>query len=141
MAKDIYHQVVKQALIKEGWAVTDDPLTLLSRVEGGLVTDLGAEKIITAEKGLTKIAIEVKSFLNPSIIHDFLHATGQYKGYETVLKWKKIDRIMFLAMPQFIFDRLIMYEFVQEMIKDMDIKIILFDEQQNIIVSWKTSLF
>lgn len=105
------------------------------------MTDLGAEKIITAEKGITKIAIEVKSFLNPSVVHDFLLATGQYKGYETVLKWKKIDRIMFLAMPQFIFDRLIMYEFVQEMIKDLDIKLILFDEQQNLIVSWKTSLF
>lgn len=76
MARDIFHEVVKEALIKDGWTITDDPLTLLNRVEGGLMTDLGAEKIIAAEKGLIKIAVEVKSFLNPSIVHDFLLATG-----------------------------------------------------------------
>ena len=27
-AKDIYHDVVKQALIKDGWIITDEPLTL-----------------------------------------------------------------------------------------------------------------
>lgn len=138
MAKDIFHLNVKEALIKEGWTITDDPLTLLNRLEGGLMTDLGAEKIITAEKGITKIAIEVKSFLNPSVVHDFLLATGQYKGYESVIKWKKIDRIMYLAMPQFAYDRLILYEFAQEMIKDLDIKLIIFDEQLNSITAWKT---
>lgn len=102
------------------------------------MTDLGAEKIITAEKGITKIAIEVKSFLNPSVVHDFLLAIGQYKGYESVIKWKKIDRIMYLAMPQFAYDRLILYEFAQEMIKDLDIKLIIFDEQLNSITAWKT---
>ena len=42
--KDIYHDIVKEALIKDGWNVTHDPLTLLSKKEGGLQTDLGAEK-------------------------------------------------------------------------------------------------
>lgn len=60
MARDIYHYEVKEALIKDGWTITNDPLVLLGKNEGGLQTDLGAEKIITAEKGLTKIAVEVK---------------------------------------------------------------------------------
>ena len=30
MAKDIFHLNVKEALIKEGWTITDDPLTLLN---------------------------------------------------------------------------------------------------------------
>ena len=50
MAKDIFHDLVNEALIKDGWDVTDDPLTLLNKVEGGISTDLGAEKIITAWK-------------------------------------------------------------------------------------------
>ena len=62
MARDIFHNIVKEALIKDGWTVTDDPLVLLSKVDGGLETDLGAEKMLIAEKGLTKIAVEVKSF-------------------------------------------------------------------------------
>ncbi len=28
MAKDIFHQQVKTALIKDGWTVTHDPLTI-----------------------------------------------------------------------------------------------------------------
>lgn len=43
MAKDIYHFIVKEALIKNGWTITADPLVLLLKVEGGLETDLGAE--------------------------------------------------------------------------------------------------
>lgn len=30
MAKDIYHQIVKEALLKDGWTITHDPY-LLSR--------------------------------------------------------------------------------------------------------------
>lgn len=40
--------------------------------------DLGAEKIIAAEKGNEKIAIKIKSFLNPSAITDFYFALGQF---------------------------------------------------------------
>jgi hypothetical protein len=29
-AKDIYHETVKNALIKDGWTITDDPLKLTS---------------------------------------------------------------------------------------------------------------
>ncbi|NJN35150.1 MAG: hypothetical protein HC817_13750, partial [Saprospiraceae bacterium] len=57
MAKDIFHEIVKEALIKDGWTITDDPLTLLTKPEGGISTDLGAEKIIVAEKDLIKIAV------------------------------------------------------------------------------------
>jgi hypothetical protein len=54
---------VKEGLIKDGWTVTDDPLTLLSREEGGISTDLGAEKIIVAERGLTKSLLKLKVLL------------------------------------------------------------------------------
>ena len=77
MAKDIYHQIFKEALIKDGWTITHDPLVLLSKEEGGFETDLGAEKIITAEKGKKKIAVEIKSFVQPSIMYEFHLAFGQ----------------------------------------------------------------
>ena len=99
MARDIFHNIVKEALIKDGWTITHDPLTLLTRKEGGVQTDLGAEKIIIADKGLTKIAVEVKSFLNPSPINDFHEAFGQYMIYLDVLEMTAIERIMYLAMP------------------------------------------
>jgi hypothetical protein len=57
MAKDIFHETVKEALIKDGWIITDDPLVLLPKDEGGISTDIGAEKILIAEKGLTKLRL------------------------------------------------------------------------------------
>ncbi len=137
MAKDIFHNLVKEALIKDGWTVTDDPLTLLNKAEGGISTDLGAEKIIVAEKGLTKIAVEVKSFINPSMIHDFMRASGQYYGYNVVIKRKQIDRILYLAMPSYAYKKLIKYEFIQAIIEEMSIKFILFDDKEKTIVTWK----
>lgn len=49
VAKDIYHQVVKTALEKDGWKITNDPLklTIGSR---SVYVDLGAEKLFAAEK-------------------------------------------------------------------------------------------
>ena len=136
MAKDFFHEIVKEALIKEDWIITDDPLTLLSRAEGGISTDLGAEKIIVAERGLVKIAIEVKSFINPSLIHDFLRASGQFNGYNVVIKYKEINRILYLAMPIFAYEKLINYDFVNAIIENLSIKFILFDEQEKTIIKW-----
>ncbi len=136
MAKDLFHNIVKEALIKDNWVVTDDPLTLLSRAEGGISTDLGAEKMIVAERELVKIAVEVKSFINPSMIHDFLRASGQYNGYNIVIKYKQIDRILYLAMPIFAYEKLITYDFINAIIENVSIKFILFDEQEKTIIKW-----
>ena len=59
MAKDLYHILVKEALIKEGWTITHDPYPLRDW-DPDWEIDLGAEKIIGAEKENQKIAVEVR---------------------------------------------------------------------------------
>lgn len=56
--RDVYHYHVKEALIKDGWTITDDPLNLTS---GGveLYADLGAYRLIAAERGEEKIAVNI----------------------------------------------------------------------------------
>lgn len=76
MAKDKYHNLVKQALIDDGWTITDDPLEVSSLISNFEI-DLGAERIIGAEKGAEKIAIEIKSFISKSFLHEFFRAVGQ----------------------------------------------------------------
>ncbi len=78
--KDIFHDIVKNALIKEKWKITDDPLFIQY---GGIdfYVDLGAEKIIAAEKEGQKIAVEIKSFVGTSIISEFHNALGQFMNY------------------------------------------------------------
>ena len=56
--QDIVHQAVRSALIKDGWQMTDDPLTIQFE-DVRLFANLGAEKVITAQKGSEKIAVAV----------------------------------------------------------------------------------
>lgn len=80
-ARDIYHDAVKNALIKDGWIITQDPLSL--RIgKKDLFIDLGAEKLLAAEKGSDKIAVEIKSFVGSSEIRDLENALGQFVLYQ-----------------------------------------------------------
>lgn len=79
--RDIFHNTVKTALIKDGWTITDDPLRL--EVGGVSVSiDLSAERLIAAERRGQKIAVEVKRFLEgASAISEFHTALGQFLNY------------------------------------------------------------
>lgn len=101
-ARDIYHDHVKTALIKDGWVVTHDPL----RLEWGakdLFIDLGAEQVIAAEKPGRKIAVEIKSFVGRSDIDDLEKALGQYVLYHDVLAEREPDRVLYLAVRNVVF--------------------------------------
>jgi hypothetical protein len=48
-----FHKVVKQALIADGWTVTHDGYRLTTELlKDALTIDLGAEKLIAAERGV-----------------------------------------------------------------------------------------
>jgi len=49
MARDLFHDAVKNALIKDGWLITDDPF-FLKVGDSELYIDLGAERLIAAER-------------------------------------------------------------------------------------------
>ncbi len=83
-AKDIYHDNVRNALIKEGWTITHDPLRLTWGAKD-MYVDLGAEQLLAAEKTGHKIAVEIKSFVGASEMNDLEKAIGQYIIYRSVM--------------------------------------------------------
>lgn len=137
MARDLFHDIVKQALIKDGWTITHDPFTLHTRKEGGLSTDIGAEKVILAENNLKKIAVEVKSFVHMSILHEFLKASGQYLSYSKIMGKNEPNRVLYVAIPTFAYYRLIKYDWVVEVMTDLNMKAILYNTEKIIIEEWK----
>ena len=102
MAKDLFHEVVRQALVADGWTITDDPLKLKAYNPPWEV-DFAAEKLITAEKEKELIAVEVKSFLRFSFANEFHTAIGQYINYRSALKRIEPNRVLFLAVPDLTF--------------------------------------
>lgn len=133
--KDTYHEHVKEAVQKDNWDVTDDPLSL-SRGNVDLSVDLGAEKIITAEKGLEKIAIEIKSFRRSSLVNAFHEAVGQYRNYRRVLKKNKSERILYLAVPEKTYKIFQEEIFYMEGIEEDKINLLVFNVAKREVVSW-----
>ncbi len=136
-AKDIYHEIVKNALIKDGWTITDDPLklTIGSR---SLYVDLGASKLLAAQKEDTKIAVEIKSFLSPSPINDLENALGQYILYQNILQSTEPERILYLAIRAEIYNDLFTEPIGQLLLNNQQIKLIVFNSKAQELVQWIT---
>ena len=136
-AKDIYHDVVCSALIKDGWTITDDPLTL--KMGGRSVyVDLGAEKLIAAERGTEKIAIEIKSFLSPSPIHDLENAWGQFFMYARALQKRDPDRLLYLAVNRNTFETLFKEEAGELLLEEPGFRMVVFDPMNEEVVLWRS---
>lgn len=136
MAKDLFHQVVKTALIKDGWTITNEPLTIrIDRVK--LEVDLAAEKVFAAEKDGQKIAVEVKGFINPSTINDFHTALGQFLNYRLALQMTDPSRILYLAVPVDIFNTFFQERFTQAAVEQYGLKIIVYNPNTEEITRWK----
>src|SRR5579862_4841554 len=88
---DVYHDCVRNALVKDGWTITHDPLTLPFGADD-IFIDLGAQAPIGAEKEGRKIAVEIKSFRGPSDTTDLQQALGQYMVYRYVLSREEPER-------------------------------------------------
>ncbi|WP_420485340.1 element excision factor XisH family protein [Iningainema tapete] len=61
-AKDRFHDLVKSALIRDGWTITYE-LFPIDYGDVQMQIDLGAERLVAAQRGSEKIAVEVKSFI------------------------------------------------------------------------------
>ena len=135
-AKDVFHEVVKKALQKDGWQITHDPLSI--SVGGvNLSIDLGAEKLIAAEREGEKIAVEIKSFLErSSAISEFHTALGQFINYRGALKRRQPERVLYLAVPLTTYKTFFNLDFPRDMIEENQVKMIIYDVEHEVIAEW-----
>jgi hypothetical protein len=134
-AKDRFHAVVRIALEKEQWQITDDP----PRLEVGgtkFEIDLGAQQLLAAERDQEKIAVEIKTFLSDSPLTDYHAALGQFLNYRLALEISDPTRILYLAVPVVAYETFFKREFAQISLERYQIKQIIYDPIQEVIVQW-----
>lgn len=136
-AKDIFHEAVKRGLQKDGWSVTDDPLTL-KLGDTQIYIDLGAERILAAERGDEKIAVEVKTFANDSAVFAFHVAIGQFINYQVALEQKQSDRLLYLAVPEDIYNTFFQSILAKAVVEKHNIGLIIYDPEKEMIIKWLT---
>lgn len=134
-AKDLYHDNLKNALIKDGWTITDDPLVLKWGAKDFFV-DLGAEYFLAAEKELRQIAVEIKSFIGPSNIEDLKNSLGQFILYHDVLSRLQPSRILYLAVRESTFDDLFEEPIGTLLLANQRVRLIVFEPEKELIIKW-----
>ncbi|MDJ0552863.1 MAG: XisH family protein [Microcoleaceae cyanobacterium MO_207.B10] len=135
-AKDTFHNQVKSALEKEGWRITHDPL-YINFAEVEIYIDLGAERLLAAEKDGERIAVEIKTFLKPSAVSEFHTVLGQFLNYRFALHAEEPGRILYLAIPVEIYDTFFARRFVQLITQEYQLKLIVFDPVNEEIIQWQ----
>jgi len=138
-AKDIVHDIVREALEKEGWLITRDPFFLRVSENIGMFIDLAADKLLLAQRETFKIAIEVKSFVGLSNLTDFHLAVGQFLNYRLALEEFEPNRILYLAIPDDIYNTFFQDSFIQKVIEAYSIKLIIVNPKKGEITLWKPS--
>ena len=134
-AKDIYHDAVRNALMKDGWKITNDPY-ILSIGRKDLFVDLGAKKLLSAEKGEKKIAVEIKSFIGRSRVNDLENALGQYILYDDIMRDVDPERILYLAITKDVFEDIFQEPIGEVLLRNQRFNLLIFDEEQEVVYRW-----
>ncbi len=134
-ARDIYHDAVRHALEKDGWTITHDPL----RITVGsheMYVDLGAERLLAAERGELRIAVEVKSFLGGSPLDELEKAVGQYSVYRAALAKRDPKRTLYLAVPVKARISLFASPLGELVVRDSAVRLVSFDPVEEVVEEW-----
>ncbi len=132
---DIIHNSVKNALIKDGWLITDDPYVIRYR-RTALYADPGAERPIAAERDGQKLVVEVKSFIGASKIQDLKEALGQYDIYFYLLEETAPDRKLYIAISKFAYETFFTQDVTQLILNRHQLPIIVVDIETEEIMQW-----
>lgn len=135
-ARDFFHNAVRIALEKDGWAITHDPLRLkVDEIE--LYVDLAAERILAAQKAGQKIAVEIKSFLGTSDLSEFYIALGQTLTYRSALRRQQSERVLYLAISWDTYQDFFTRPFIQDILAEHQLKLLIFDPVKEEVLLWK----
>lgn len=132
---DIIHNAVKNALMKDGWTITDDPYVIQYR-KTTLYADLGAERPIAAERDGQKLVVEAKSFVGASKIQDLKEALGQYDIYRYLLEETAPERKLYVAVSAIAYKSFFKQDVIQLILNKHQLPLIVVDTQTEEIEQW-----
>ncbi len=134
-AKDLFHEKLKAALLKDGWTVTDDPLSI-KLTKQTVFVDLGAERPLAAEKEGRKIAVEIKGYNAFSPIYAIQRALGQYLFYRYLVQKRQPERVVWLALPKQTLELFEQETEIGDMMRHYGVYRLIYDADKETIVQW-----
>ena len=141
---DTIHNIIRQALIKEGWEITDDPF-VISYGERFLFIDLAARldalngiagRFIGARRGSSRIVVEIKEFRGNEAIADLEQAIGRDVLYRPLLEQVDPDRELYLAVADTTFDRIFSESIGELVMRELPMKLLIVDVEAVEVKRW-----
>lgn len=134
-ARDTYHQHVVDALTRDGWVVTHDPLIVRVGAKDVFI-DLGAERFVAAEKAGRKIAVEVRSFVAASEVRELEVTLGQFVLYGDALARREPDRVLYVAVRAQVYRDIFLEPMGAMLLENGRLRLIVFDPENREVVKW-----
>jgi hypothetical protein len=133
--RDLYYDLVKNALRQDGWRITHDVLPLKVGVDIG-VEELWATQLLAADKDERKIAVAVNSFVGRSDPADLTQGLAQLALSRSRLNAIKSDRALYLAVRHATYNACFTGLDGLRLLERQHMRLIVFDPRTETIVHW-----
>ena len=133
--QDLYHDVVRDALRKDGWRITHTALQLKAVAESS-TGELWEGPWLVADKDERKVAVAVNSFVGRSSPADIIQTWRQLALSRPRLHAMDSDRVVYLAIRQATYSACF-GETEGDLLLDKEhMQLIVFDPGSEVIVQW-----
>jgi XisH protein len=137
-ARDLYYDLVKNALRKDGWRITHNPLRLRLPTHDTQTGqgEAAEESLLGAEKDERKIAVVVKSFVDRGAAADLQRALEHLRLYHTRLHATAPDHTLYLAVRQTTYRDYFTGASGAQLLASHPTLFLVFDPRTEAIVNW-----
>jgi hypothetical protein len=137
-ARDLYYDLVKNALRKDGWRITHNPLRLRLATHDTQTGqgEAAEEALLGAEKDERKIAVAVKSFVDRGAAADLQRVLEHLRLYRTRLHATAPDHTLYLAVRQTTYRDSFTGTVGAQLLANQPILFLVFDPRTKAIVNW-----
>jgi len=133
--QDLYHDVVRDALRKDGWRITHTALQLKARAEAS-AGELWEGPWLIADKDERKVAVAVSSFVGRSNPADILQTWRQLALSRSRLYTMDSDRVVYLAVRQATYSACFGGTEGDLLLEKEHMQLLVFDPRAEVIVQW-----
>lgn len=135
--RDLYYDLVKNALRKDGWRVTSDALPLTRRA----ATDTAepwTTQLLAADKDERKIAVAVHSFIGCSDLTTIAQALAQLALSRPRVHAVEATRVLYLAVRQATYATCFAAPEGVRLLARQPTPLLVFDPRTETVVQWVT---
>ena len=132
---DLYHDVVRNALRKDGWRITHTALQLKARAESS-TGELWEGPWLIADKDERKVAVAVSRFVGRSSPADIIQTWTQLAFSRPQLHAMASDRVVYLAVRQATYSACFGGTEGDLLLAKEHIQLIVFDPRAEVIIQW-----